>query len=107
MGSAKGYLRDHGPMVAMLASHLGRELGLSKAECAKIFFAAVLSDMGMVGLAKDAWENPAPKYDTPGSREGGEASEALRAACSGYPAPPGSGPTPAPSPRVVGRQRIP
>ena len=60
MGSAKGYLRDHGPMVAMLASQIGRELGLSKAECSEIFFAAVLSDMGMVGLAEDAWENPAP-----------------------------------------------
>jgi len=60
MGSAKGYLRDHGPMVAMLASQLGRELGLSKAQCSELFFAAVLSDMGMVGLAEDAWENPAP-----------------------------------------------
>jgi putative nucleotidyltransferase with HDIG domain len=60
MGSAKGYLKDHGPMVAMLASQLGREMGLSKAECSEIFFAAVLSDMGMVGLAEDAWENPAP-----------------------------------------------
>ena len=60
MGSAKGYLRDHGPMVAMLASRLGRELGLSKAECSELFFAAILSDMGMVGLAEDAWENPAP-----------------------------------------------
>jgi HD-GYP domain-containing protein (c-di-GMP phosphodiesterase class II) len=58
MGSAKGYLRDHGPTVAMLASRLGRELGLSEAECSEIFFAAVLSDMGMVGLAEDAWENP-------------------------------------------------
>jgi putative nucleotidyltransferase with HDIG domain len=61
MGSAKGYLRDHGPMVAMLASQLGRELELSEAECSGLFFAAVLSDMGMVGLAEDAWENPAPK----------------------------------------------
>jgi HD-GYP domain-containing protein (c-di-GMP phosphodiesterase class II) len=61
MGSAKGYLRDHGPMVAMLASRLGRELGLSKAECSELFFAAILSDMGMVGLAEDAWENPAPE----------------------------------------------
>ena len=68
MGSAKGYLRDHGPMVAMLASQLGRELGLSKAECSEIFFAAVLSDMGMVGLAEDAWENPAPSL-TPEVRE--------------------------------------
>jgi putative nucleotidyltransferase with HDIG domain len=60
MGSAKGYLRDHGPMVAMLSSHLGRELGLSKAECSELFFGAILSDMGMVGLAEDAWENPTP-----------------------------------------------
>jgi len=63
MGSAKGYLRDHGPMVAMLASQLGRELGLSKAQCSELFFAAVLSDMGMVGLAEDAWENPAPNLE--------------------------------------------
>jgi HD-GYP domain-containing protein (c-di-GMP phosphodiesterase class II) len=60
MGSAKGYLQDHGPMVAMLASQLGEELGLSKSECSALFFGAVLSDMGMVGLAEDAWENPAP-----------------------------------------------
>ncbi|MEQ1856484.1 MAG: HD domain-containing phosphohydrolase [Longimicrobiales bacterium] len=61
MGSAKGYLKDHGPMVAMLSSHLGRELGLSKAECSELFFGAILSDMGMVGLAEDAWENPTPQ----------------------------------------------
>jgi putative nucleotidyltransferase with HDIG domain len=60
MGSAKGYLQDHGPMVAMLASQIGRELGLSKAACSELFFGAVLADMGMVGLAEDAWENPAP-----------------------------------------------
>jgi putative nucleotidyltransferase with HDIG domain len=64
MGSAKGYLRDHGPMVAMLASQLGRELGLSKADCSGLFFAAVLSDMGMVGLAEDAWENPTPELSS-------------------------------------------
>jgi HD-GYP domain-containing protein (c-di-GMP phosphodiesterase class II) len=61
MGSAKGYLRDHGPMVAMLSSQLGREMGLSKAQCSELFFAAILSDMGMVGLAEDAWENPMPE----------------------------------------------
>jgi HD-GYP domain-containing protein (c-di-GMP phosphodiesterase class II) len=60
MGSAKGYLQDHGPMVAMLASQIGHEMGLSKSGCSELFFAAVLSDMGMVGLAEDAWENPAP-----------------------------------------------
>jgi HD-GYP domain-containing protein (c-di-GMP phosphodiesterase class II) len=61
MGSAKGYLRDHGPMVAMLSSQLGREMGLSKAQCSELFFGAILSDMGMVGLAEDAWENPIPE----------------------------------------------
>ena len=61
MGSAKGYLRDHGPMVAMLSSQLGREMGLSKTQCSELFFAAILSDMGMVGLAEDAWENPTPE----------------------------------------------
>ena len=61
MGSAKGYLRDHGPMVAMLSTQVGDELGLAREECAQLFFASVLSDMGMVGLAEDAWENPVPE----------------------------------------------
>jgi putative nucleotidyltransferase with HDIG domain len=61
MGSAKGYLREHGPMVAMLSTQIGSEMGLSKAECSELFFASVLSDMGMVGLAEDAWENPVPE----------------------------------------------
>ncbi len=61
MGTAKGYLKDHGPMVAMLATQIGREMGLSRRECAELFFASVLSDMGMVGLAEDAWENPVPE----------------------------------------------
>ena len=58
MGSAKGYLGDHGPRVAMLATRLGSQLGLSQQECSRLVFASVLSDMGMVGLAEDAWENP-------------------------------------------------
>src|SRR5690606_13872595 len=60
MGCAQGYLRDHGPRVAVLASRLGRELDLSEDACARLFFAGVLSDMGMVGLAEDAWEHPRP-----------------------------------------------
>jgi HD-GYP domain-containing protein (c-di-GMP phosphodiesterase class II) len=60
MGAAKGYLHDHGPRVAMLASGLGAEMGLDEVECSALVFAAVLSDMGMVGLAEDAWENPTP-----------------------------------------------
>jgi len=61
MGAAKGYLRDHGPKVAALAHELGTEMGLDEAECSALVFAAVLSDMGMVGLAEDAWENPTPR----------------------------------------------
>ncbi|MDA0329828.1 MAG: HD domain-containing protein [Gemmatimonadetes bacterium] len=58
MGSAKGYLNDHGPRVAMLATQLGSELGLNQQQRSELVFGAVLSDMGMVGLAEDAWENP-------------------------------------------------
>ncbi len=61
MGSAKGYLRDHGPRVAVLAAQIGDRMGLSKKEVSGLFFAAILSDMGMVGLAEDAWENPVPE----------------------------------------------
>lgn len=60
MGSAKGYLREHGPRVSLLASQIARRMGLSKREISEILFASVLSDMGMVGLAEDAWENPVP-----------------------------------------------
>lgn len=63
MGSAKGYLRDHGPRCAMLANRLGVEMGLDSEACSELIFAAVLSDMGMVGLAEDAWETPTPTLD--------------------------------------------
>ncbi len=63
MGSAKGYLRDHGPRVATLANQLGMRVGMTSEECSELVFAAVLSDMGMVGLAEDAWENPSPELD--------------------------------------------
>ena len=58
MGTAKGYLHEHGPRVGMLATQLGAEMGLDEVERSALVFAAVLSDMGMVGLAEDAWENP-------------------------------------------------
>ncbi|MFQ5537055.1 MAG: HD-GYP domain-containing protein [Gemmatimonadota bacterium] len=61
MGAAKGYLADHGPRVALLSAQIGEALGLSKKEASRLFFASVLSDMGMVGLAEDAWENPVPE----------------------------------------------
>jgi len=58
MGSAKGYLHDHGPKVAMLATQIGSEMGLGVPERSALVYAAALSDMGMIGLAEDAWENP-------------------------------------------------
>ncbi|NJD18624.1 MAG: HD domain-containing protein, partial [Gemmatimonadetes bacterium] len=61
MGLAKGYLMDHGPRVALVAQQVGEEMGLSHGEKAELLFAAILSDMGMVGLAEDAWENPVPR----------------------------------------------
>lgn len=60
MGSAKGYLVDHGPRVALLSAQVGDALGLPKREISQLLFASILSDMGMVGLAEDAWENPVP-----------------------------------------------
>jgi len=60
MGSAKGYLRHHGPRVGLVSKQIGAAMGLSQEESSGLFFAAVLSDMGMVGLAEDAWENPVP-----------------------------------------------
>lgn len=67
MGSAKGYLRDHGPRVAILSSHIGEAMGLDERETSRLIFAAVLSDMGMVGLVEEAWENPRPEL-SPESR---------------------------------------
>ncbi len=61
MGSAKGYLMDHAPRVALLSTVVGEGLGLSKRELSELFFASVLADMGMIGLAEDAWENPVPE----------------------------------------------
>jgi HD-GYP domain-containing protein (c-di-GMP phosphodiesterase class II) len=58
LGSAKGYLVDHGPRTALLASKIGDRMGLPMRENSALFFAAILSDIGMVGLAEEAWENP-------------------------------------------------
>lgn len=60
MGSAKGYLVDHGPRVALVAAQVGSRMGLGKREVSELLFASILSDMGMVGLAEEAWENPVP-----------------------------------------------
>lgn len=61
MASAKGYLGQHAPRVAVLSNRLGIEMGLSSGECSELVFASTLADMGMVGLAEDAWENPQPE----------------------------------------------
>lgn len=61
MGSAKGYLVDHGPRVALVAAQIGDRMGLSRREISELLFASILSDMGMVGLAEEAWENPVPE----------------------------------------------
>ncbi|MEQ8328920.1 MAG: HD domain-containing phosphohydrolase [Longimicrobiales bacterium] len=61
MGSAKGYLKDHAPRVALLSTIIAEGLGLDKRQVSELFFASVLSDVGMIGLAEDAWENPVPE----------------------------------------------
>ncbi|MFV2006254.1 MAG: HD-GYP domain-containing protein [Longimicrobiales bacterium] len=60
MGTAKGYLFSHGARVALLSQAIAREMGLTKAEQAELLFSAVLADLGMIGLAEDAWVNPVP-----------------------------------------------
>ena len=63
MGAAKGYLFEHGPRVAHLARQLGRRMGLSQEEVAELLFASILSDLGMIGMVEEAWENPKPQLD--------------------------------------------
>ena len=58
MGMAKGYLFGLGPQVAMLATRLADQLGVRVRERSEILFAAILSDVGMIGLVEEAWENP-------------------------------------------------
>jgi len=45
----------------MLATQLADRMGLGRKEVSDLFFGAVLADMGMVGLAEDAWENAVPE----------------------------------------------
>jgi HD-GYP domain-containing protein (c-di-GMP phosphodiesterase class II) len=58
LGAAKGYLGDHGPRVALLASKIGDRMGLPPRDSSGLFIAAILSDVGMIGLAEEAWEDP-------------------------------------------------
>lgn len=60
MGTWNGYLFHHGPRVSCIALRLGQSFGLSKEDQASLFFGSVLSDVGMIGMVEDAWENPKP-----------------------------------------------
>ncbi len=60
MGTSNDYLFQHGPRAALLARRIAGEMGLHRVERARVFFGAVLMDLGMIGLAEDAWENPVP-----------------------------------------------
>jgi HD-GYP domain-containing protein (c-di-GMP phosphodiesterase class II) len=63
MGSAKGYLFEHGPRMAHLARYLAVRMGLSRTEVSEILFAGILADLGMIGMAEEAWERPTPRLD--------------------------------------------
>lgn len=58
MGRANPYLSHHGPNMAILSHTLGRSLELGEVEQARLFFASLLADVGMIGLVEEAWENP-------------------------------------------------
>lgn len=54
------YLLGHSARVARLAEGAARELGLPESDCALIRRAALLHDLGRVGIATGIWEKPAP-----------------------------------------------
>ncbi len=60
MGTWNGYLFHHGPRVSCIALRMGKSFGLSEEDQAALFFSSVLSDIGMIGMVEDAWENPTP-----------------------------------------------
>ena len=67
MGMAKGYLVGHGPKVAMLASRLADQLEVPASFRSEILFAAILSDIGMIGLVEEAWDaGSASRRPSPG-----------------------------------------
>lgn len=63
MGSAKGYLFEHAPRLTHLSRQLAVHMGMDRQATSELVFAAVLSDLGMIGLAEDAWEDPRPVLD--------------------------------------------
>jgi HD-GYP domain-containing protein (c-di-GMP phosphodiesterase class II) len=60
MGTWNGYLFHHGPRVSCTSLRLAKSFGFSEEEEASLFFGAVLSDVGMIGMVEEAWENPKP-----------------------------------------------
>ncbi len=60
MGTAEGYLFRHGPRVALIALRIGRSFELSRRTQSSLFFGSTLADLGMIGLAEEAWENESP-----------------------------------------------
>jgi HD-GYP domain-containing protein (c-di-GMP phosphodiesterase class II) len=64
MGMWHGYLFQHGPRVSVIALRLGHSFELDRQQLSELFFGAVLSDLGMIGLVEEALENPKPSLTT-------------------------------------------
>lgn len=63
LGLARGYLRWHGPSTGHLSRQIALAMGVEEARQARLVFAGVLADVGMIGMAEDAWEVPSPVLD--------------------------------------------
>jgi HD-GYP domain-containing protein (c-di-GMP phosphodiesterase class II) len=54
------YCRGHSPAVAKLARSAAAQLGLAEADATLLYRAALLHDIGRVGIANGIWEKPGP-----------------------------------------------
>ena len=63
LGLARGYLRSHGPWTAHLARQIALSMGRPPEEASRLVLAGVLADVGMIGMAEEAWEVPTPMLD--------------------------------------------
>jgi putative nucleotidyltransferase with HDIG domain len=61
MGSANSYLHAHARRVAHLARQLAVAMDRPDDEVARLVFAGILCDVGMIGLAEEAWSTPTPR----------------------------------------------
>jgi putative two-component system response regulator len=52
------YTHGHSRRVSLLSENLGRQLGLSESECEKIRIAAVLHDIGKIGIPESILQKP-------------------------------------------------